>query len=142
MSKLNGLYLINYLGLVLLAGFYVLAGINHFRDPEFYYPLIPPYLPNHGLINIAAGIIEIALGFGLLFHSSRKISAFMIILMLIAFIPAHIHLIQIGGCAETGLCVPEWVAWVRLLLIHPLLILWVWRFKNSKIKLVNFAKTN
>ena len=58
MSKLNGLYLINYLGLVLLAGFYVLAGINHFRDPEFYYPLIPPYLPNHGLINIAAGIIE------------------------------------------------------------------------------------
>ena len=27
----------------LLVGFYLFAGINHFLDPDFYYPLIPPY---------------------------------------------------------------------------------------------------
>ena len=139
MSKLNGRYIISYLGLLLLAVFYILAGLNHFREPEFYYPLIPPYLPYHGLINITAGVFEIGLGFGLLFQFSRKLSAIMIILMLIAFIPAHIYFIQIGGCADVGLCVPEWVAWIRLVLIHPLLIMWVWRYRHSDIDLRHLA---
>jgi uncharacterized membrane protein len=30
--------------LVVMILFYLLAGINHFVNPEFYYPLIPPYL--------------------------------------------------------------------------------------------------
>jgi HAMP domain-containing protein len=28
------------------------------------------------------------------------------------------------------LCVPMWVAWLRLFLIHPLLIWWVWQARN------------
>jgi uncharacterized membrane protein len=48
--------------LYLQSVFYIVAGINHFRNPEIYYTLIPPYFPSHPTINIIAGIAEIVLG--------------------------------------------------------------------------------
>ena len=134
MNRQGGRYLVNYLGLALLAGFYLFAGVNHFRDPEFYFPLIPPFFQAKELINVLAGIAEILLGAGLLFPRLRNISSYLIILMLLAFIPSHVYFIQIGGCADAGLCVPEWIAWMRLIVVHPLLILWVWRYRNSEIR--------
>ncbi len=116
--------------LYLQVGFYLLAGANHFINPDFYAGLIPDYLPYHTLINIASGAIEFALGLGLLFSTTRKYSAYTIILMLIAFIPSHVFFIQIGGCVEGGLCTSLTVAWVRLVIIHPLLILWAWSVRR------------
>lgn len=110
-------------GLVL---FMVLAGINHFLSPEFYIALIPKYLPNHGLINVISGILEIILALGMLLNKGRIYFAYGLILLLVAFIPSHIHFIQLGGCVDSGLCTPLWVAHLRLWLIHPLLITWVW----------------
>ena len=108
------------------AGFYVIAGINHFINPQFYLDLIPPYFIYFEEINLLAGIAEILLGIGLIFNPSRKVAAFGIILMLIAFIPAHIYFIQLGSCLGDGLCVPAWIGWFRLVVIHPLLIFWAW----------------
>ncbi len=112
-----------FLGLVV---FFVLAGMNHFRDPEFYIPLIPDYLPYKNAINIISGIVEITLGLTLLSVRYRRIVSYLLIFLMILFIPSHIWFIEIGGCIEGGLCVPAWVGWVRLLIIHPLLILWIW----------------
>ncbi|RZS98055.1 putative membrane protein [Cecembia calidifontis] len=114
----------NLLKLV-LAVFFIVAGINHFINPQFYYPLIPDYLPFHGFINYSSGILEIILGAGLIF---TKTSAWGIIILLVLFIPSHVYFVQIGSCVDGGLCVPEWVAWVRLVIIHPILILWAWLF--------------
>ena len=107
--------------------FYFVAGVNHFVHPEFYLPLIPKYLPLHEEINVVAGIVEVLFGLGLLFTKSRRLAAYGIMLMLIAFIPSHVFFIDIGGCVEDGLCAPLWVGWVRLVLVHPLLILWAWK---------------
>lgn len=108
--------------------FYALAGINHFVNPGFYYPLIPDYLLQVSqIINVFAGIAEVVLGILLIFHKTRKPAAMGIFLMLIAFVPSHIYFIQIGSCVDSGLCVPEWVGWMRLILIHPLLMLWAWK---------------
>ncbi len=104
--------------------FFIIAGINHFIQPGFYYPLIPDYLPWPKFINSASGVLEIFLGLGILLPSSRKVSAAGILVLMVLFIPSHVYFIQIGSCVEDGLCVPEWLAWVRLVLIHPLLILW------------------
>lgn len=109
------------------AGFYLIAGLNHFRNPQFYLDLIPPYLPFHDTINVLSGVIEIVLGIGLIFSPTRKYAAFAIMAMLIAFIPSHIYFIQIDGCIPGGLCAPLWVGWVRLILVHPLLIYWAWK---------------
>ena len=117
--------------------FYLFAGYNHFRDPEFYLPLIPDYLPLHSLINDISGFVEIIFGIGLIFKSSRNFAIYGIIAMLIAFIPSHIYFIQVGSCLEGGLCVPAWVGWARLVVIHPLLILWAWKHKTRP---VNYAE--
>ncbi len=109
--------------------FFTLAGILHFVMPEFYYPLIPDYFGFKFEINILAGIAEIFLGLGSYFLKTRKLSTYFILLMLICFIPAHVHFIQIGSCTAK-LCTPEWVGYLRLIIIHPILLFWV--YKNLK----------
>jgi uncharacterized membrane protein len=115
----------------LLGIFFILAGRNHFANPEFYYPLIPDYLPYPVFINSMSGIIEILLGLGILFKKYSKMSAWGIIVLLLIFIPSHIYFIQVGSCIENGLCVPEWIAWLRLGLIHPLLLYWAYIFTKD-----------
>ena len=110
----------------LQVAFYLFAGSYHFINPDFYAGLIPDYLPFHDFINLASGVIEIILGLGLLFPATKKLASYSIIAMLIAFIPSHVYFIQIGGCIEGGLCTTMWVAWIRLIIVHPLLILWAW----------------
>ncbi len=116
-------------GFVLLVVFYLFAGINHFANPEFYLPLIPPYIPWAGVVNTLSGLAEIIAAAGLLFASTRRMAVYGILAMLLAFLPAHIWMITENGCLES-LCVPEWVAWVRLIVIHPLLMYWAWVCRN------------
>ena len=40
------------IAIYLQAIFYIAAGINHFRKPQSYDGLIPPYLPWHLFINL------------------------------------------------------------------------------------------
>jgi len=61
----------------------------------------------------------------LLFTVTRRWAAYGIIAMLAAFVPSHIYMLQTGFCIE-NFCVPEWVLWVRLLLLQPLLMAWAW----------------
>jgi uncharacterized membrane protein len=109
-----------------MTGFYVLAGLNHFINPDFYIGLIPPYLPEPELLNTMAGVAEAVFGGFLLYRKTRTWAALGIMAMLTAFIPAHVYMIQAGGCIEGSLCVPLWVAWLRLILVHPLLMYWAW----------------
>ena len=45
-----------------LGAFFVIAGLNHFRDPGFYLPLIPDYLPFPEVLNVLSGVLEVVLG--------------------------------------------------------------------------------
>ncbi|SFO38328.1 Uncharacterized membrane protein [Algoriphagus ornithinivorans] len=118
--------------LFVLSGFYIFAGINHFLNPEFYLPLIPDYFSNAEFINVLAGLAEIILGIGLLIKKVRRLAIIGIVLMLLAFIPSHVYFIQKGSCIDGGLCVSNWIGWVRLVIIHPILIAWpLWYWKQS-----------
>lgn len=118
-------------GLYLQSLFYIVAGVNHFINPDFYIPLIPDYLQGvAGGINFLSGAIEIGFGAALLVTKTRKLAAYGIVLMLIAFVPSHVYFIRIGSCIDGGLCVDEWIGWGRLVVIHPLLIWWVYDVKN------------
>ncbi|MTI20209.1 DoxX family membrane protein [Fulvivirga sp. RKSG066] len=109
-----------------LVMFYCVAGLNHFIMPDFYLGLIPDYLPNPELINSLSGVIEMLLGLLVIPKRTRRLACLGIVIMLVAFIPAHLHFIIIGSCVEEGLCVPPWIAWFRLVVIHPLLIWWAY----------------
>ena len=112
--------------LYLMSAIYVGAGINHFWHPDNYLLIIPPYLPWPVFLNAAAGVAEIALGILLLFPASRKLASYGVIVLLILFITVHIYMIQLGGCMGAGMCIPEWVAWVRLFPLQFMLIWWAW----------------
>ena len=112
--------------LIIMIVFYIVAGINHFRNHTAYYTIIPSYLPNPVLINIVSGIAEIALGILLIFPLTRKFAAYGVILLLIAFIPAHICMIQNGWCMSNGFCLPAWATWVRLFPLQFVLMWWAW----------------
>lgn len=115
----------------ILIGFYAFAGSYHFINPEFYSDLIPDYLPYHGFINYSSGFFEILFAIGVAFPKTRLLAVKGIILLLVAFIPSHIYFIQIGSCVESAFCVSPWVAWLRLLIVHPLLILWAWSVRKT-----------
>src|SRR5687768_5120690 len=85
---------------------YIGAGINHFINPLFYLVIIPNYLPNKGAINIISGICEIILGIALIILPKyRRTIAILIILFLIAILPAHVYHLTEGGCLSNG-CIP------------------------------------
>ena len=117
------MYLISKYSCIL---FYLSAGINHIISPDFYVNLIPNYLPYPYGINILSGLIEIALSLLLLFPKYLKIGAWGIIVLLIFFIPSHVYFIKIGSCVPNGLCVNPIISWLRLIIVHPILILWAW----------------
>lgn len=127
------------LSLYTLIVFYILAGINHFRNPASYVRIIPYYLPYPILLNILAGCFEIIFGILLIFTKTRIYAAWGIILMLIAFLPVHISMIRDAPLQLGNLTVTPLVAWVRLLILQPLLILWAWWYakkgkKSEKVK--------
>lgn len=129
--------ILKQVGLILLILLYIGAGINHFWHPLPYYSIIPPYLPRPNLINIAAGVFELLFGLMLIFPATRKTAALGIVLMLIAFIPAHIYMIQKGGCMgpKPALCIPLWLAWVRLFPLQFILIWWAWIMRSVRFEI-------
>jgi len=117
----------------LMALLYLLAGLNHFRNPQSYYRIMPAYFEYPVLLNSLAGIAEIGLAILLLWNATRKWACCAIIAMLIAFIPVHIDMIQRGFCPEiagTVQCAPGWILWTRLLILQPFLIWWAWKIRN------------
>ena len=106
---------------IILALAFIIAGANHFRTPDVYLSMIPPWLPFHPLLNVISGAAEIAGGLGILFSTTRKPAAIGLILLLIAVFPANIH-IAIHGWP--GMDIPRWVLVARLP-FQLLFIIWV-----------------
>jgi uncharacterized membrane protein len=119
--------IIKHILFFLLIIFYLFAGYNHFANPSFYLPIIPPYLAAWAKeINILSGIAEIVLALLLIPKATRSIAVKGIIIMLIAFIPAHIYFIQKGDFMLGSFTITPILSVVRLFVGQPILILWAW----------------
>jgi len=94
--------------------FYILAGCNHFLSTEVYYVIMPKWLPAPGFLIYFSGILEIILGLLLLINKTRKFAALLIIMMLIAFLPAHIYMIQKAPFMLGQILITPLIAWLRL----------------------------
>jgi len=113
--------------------FYVLAGLNHFVSTDAYYGIMSKRLPAHSFLIYLSGITEIISGILLLFSSTRKPAAMLLILMLIAFIPTHIYMIQIAPFMLGEILVTPFIAWARLPL-QALFIGWAWYYYRNSSK--------
>jgi uncharacterized membrane protein len=114
------------ISLMILAIFYIIAGLNHFRSPESYIRIIPAYLPYPAVLNILAGIAEILFAILTIRPQSRKVACYGIIFMLLAFVPVHIQMVKDAPVLLGSLKVTPVIAWIRLVVLQPLLILWAW----------------
>jgi uncharacterized membrane protein len=88
---------------------------------------MPKWLPAHAFLIYLSGMMEIVLGIMLLFSRTKKLAALFIILMLVAFLPAHIYMIQIAPFQLGKILVTPLIAWVRLP-FQLLLIGWAWYY--------------
>ncbi len=111
------------ISLYVMAVVYIAAGVNHFLNPAFYVRIMPPYLPYHLPLVYISGAVEVVLGVSLLFPATRSLAAWGIILMLIAFVPVHIYMLQ----ADKFQHMAAWMLWARLAL-QGLLIYWAYQF--------------
>jgi uncharacterized membrane protein len=114
--------------------FYLVAGINHFRSPDSYLRIIPHYIPYPVFVNILAGCCELLFALLMIFPKTRRLAAWGIILMLIAFLPVHISMIGDAPLKLGGLLVTPLTAWIRLVVLQPLLILWAWWYTRNLTK--------
>ena len=114
---------------VVLALFFVGAGINHFRATGFYLRMMPPYVPFHLAVVQISGVAEIVLGILLLMPATTVVAAWGLIALLIAVFPANV---QMALHPETF---PEFsvqALWLRLPLQAVLIawLLWYSRRRN------------
>jgi uncharacterized membrane protein len=106
---------------------YILAGINHFVHPDFYMKMLVGFLPYPSALNMISGAIEIILGIGVMLPKTRKVSAWGIILLLIAVFPANINMAIHAN--EWGLSV---IGLYARLPIQFLLIWWAFVYTKAK----------
>ena len=110
----------------LMSFFYILFGIKHFINVEWFMKIMPPYLPYHKSLVYLSGAFEILFGIMLLFEKTRFLGAWGLILLLIAVFPANIYLAQTNGAA---LNTSPAVAWGRLPLQAVFIGLAYWHSK-------------
>jgi uncharacterized membrane protein len=113
--------------LLVMGVFYVVAGLAHFMRPDFYLPMMPPWLPAHRELIFLSGVAEVLLGVAVLVPRLRRIAGWGIIALLIAIFPANLHIalhdVPVFGATQgAGI----W-NWVRLPL-QAVLIAWAWSY--------------
>jgi len=102
---------------------FLVAGANHFLNPAFYWPMMPPYIPYPRLMVALSGVAEMALGALLFWAQARSLAAWGIVLMLTVFFTVHVYMLQESGGKFASL--PLWLLVARIPL-QFLLIWWAW----------------
>lgn len=106
----------------LLGLLFVVAGLNHFINPDFYLKIMPPYLPWHLFLVYVSGFFEVSLGVALLIKRSTRLAAWGLIALLVAVYPVNVHM------ALNPDLYPQYnqaLLWVRLP-IQVVLMVWVY----------------
>jgi len=100
----------------------VVAGLNHFRIPDFYAGIMPPWLPAHGALVFWSGVAEVVAGVGVLIPRIRREAGWFAIAVLLGVFPANVWMAVDPTIWPD---VPTWGRWARLP-FQALFIWWAW----------------
>ena len=116
----------------ILSLFYIVVGIKHFTDTDFFIMLIPDFFPLHYEIVLISGFFEIILGLLILINKTRRIASWGLIILLICVFPSNIYLYLSDHVREI-LEISKKQALLRMPFQIPLIIIAYWHSKeNSK----------
>jgi uncharacterized membrane protein len=112
------------IALVLLAAFFVFAGVTHFTNPEFFVAIVPHWLPAPRALVYASGVAEIAGGLAVLPPATRRLAGWWLIALLVAVYPANVQMaLEAERWAAAGTA--PWVLYARLR-VQLLFVAWAW----------------
>jgi len=117
---------IKTISIIIMSLFYIMAGTNHFINPDWYVRIVPPILPFKTAIVYISGILEIILGSLLIFPKTRFIAGWGLIILLVAVYPANIYVALTNGEAMD---ITPLIAWGRLPFQFVLIGLAYWHSK-------------
>ena len=128
--------LLKYLTIFILALLYIIIGIRHFTNPEFFKIIMPTYIPFHDFFIYSSGFFEILFGGMILLKKFRRVGALGIFFLLILVFPANIYLYHSSNAQEI-LSITKMDALIRLPFQIPLLILAYWHSKDFNSRFFN-----
>jgi uncharacterized membrane protein len=112
------------IALLLLAAFFVSAGVTHFTRTDLFLAIVPHYLPAPLALVYVSGVFEILGGLGVLWPPSRRLAGFCLIALLLAVYPANVQMaLETERWAAQG--VEPWQLYLRLPL-QFVAIAWAW----------------
>ena len=114
----------------ILSVMYIIIGIKHFTSLEYFINIMPPFIPFKEFAVYFTGLIEIFGGLMLLSKSSRKVGAFLIIVLLLIVFPANIYL-YISEVPRELLDITKNQALIRMPFQIPLIILAYWHSQKN-----------
>ena len=105
------LILVKVISVYVMGIFYIIVGIKHFQDPNWFVQIVPPILPYKYELVYISGFFEVLLGILLMIPKFQSIAAKGLMALLICVYPANIYLAQTNGGA---LGISPLIAWGRL----------------------------
>ncbi len=76
----------------ILAGIFAVSGTMHLVKPEVYATIMPSWVPAHREVILGSGVVEIALGAGLLAPQTRRVAGWGSFLLLLGVYPANVKM--------------------------------------------------
>lgn len=108
----------------------VVAGLNHFLQPQVYESIMPPYLPAHRRLVYASGVAEALPALLTLHPRTRRAGGWGLIATLIAVFPANL---EMALRPERFRKIPPSMLWARLpLQLVMIYLVWLATLKPDR----------
>jgi len=103
----------------LLAAILLVAGVAHFANPDFFDPIVPPWVPGSARVAThLSGVAEILVGLGIIVGRTRRLALWSAAVLFVAVYPANLYMAWDWRDRELG---ERLVAYGRLPLQIPLI---------------------
>jgi uncharacterized membrane protein len=110
-----------------LAAFMVAAGLLHFVIPASYQRIVPRLIGHARALVAISGVIEVVAGVLLAVPRTRRVGAWLTLVLLVLVWPANIQMALDGGIAGAGFPANSaLLSWLRVPLQLPL-VAWAYR---------------
>ena len=83
---------LKHISSVFLGGFFLMVGIQHFTDPVWFEPIVPPIFGSATFWVLVSGVAEIAVGIGLILPNTRKKAGYASAILLVMLYPANLYM--------------------------------------------------